>query len=125
MFFQFSIIFNSYSHVRIYNMKKMKRKPKYSTNDELKKWAFDIINNICKIWSSQKHPPKVRFNGLRIHHYYLGIIGFVVSKILQDSHYEQDKRLGRHMEGGSMALIIDDYQDLQKDLKKFLRNILK
>jgi hypothetical protein len=103
----------------------MKRKLKYSTTDELKKSSFNFVNEICKIWSSQKHPPKVRISGVRIHHHYLGIIGFVVSKILKDSHYEQDKTLGRHMEGGSMALLMDDHLDLQKNLKKLFRNILR
>ena len=100
-------------------------KSKYSTNDKLKRASFNFVNKFCKIWNSQKHPPKVRIGGVRIHHYYPAIVGFVFSKILQDSQYEQDKKLGRHIEGGSIALIMDDYKDLQKDLNKFLRNILK
>src|SRR5713226_214557 len=100
-------------------------KRKYFTNDELKRASFNFVNKLCRIWNSQKHPSKVRIGNLRIHHYYPGIVGFVVSKILQNSQYEQDKQLARYIEGGSMALIMDDYRDLQKDLNKFLRNILK
>ena len=102
-----------------------KRKIRYSTNDPLKKASFDFFNKICKFWSSQKHPPKVRFMGIRLHHYYYGLIGFALSKILQSSIHEQDKQFGKRIEGGSLALLIDDYPDLQKDLKKFLRRILK
>ena len=87
-------------------------------------WAFKVINDICKIWSSQKRPPKVRYMGKRLHHYYYGLIGLVFSTILQSSSHEQDKKLGRYFEGGSMALLIDDYSDFERDFNKFLKRIL-
>ena len=88
-------------------------------------WAFNVINDICKMWNSQKRPQKVRFMGTRLHHYYYALVGLAFSTIFQSSNYEQDKRIGRSIEGGSMALLIDDYRDFEKDLKKFLTNILK
>ncbi len=103
----------------------MKRKRKYSTNDPLKMRAFKVINNICKIWNSQKRPPKVRYMGKRLHHYYYALVGLALSTIFQSSNHEQDKKLGRYIEGGSMALLLDDYVDFERDFKKFLKNMLK
>ncbi len=55
-----------------------------------------------KLWSSQENPPKVHIEGIRIHHYQVGVGLFVLALLLKSPT----------LAGIGVGLFLDDIDDV-------------
>jgi len=84
--------------------------------------SFKDAMEVCKTWNKQKNPPKVYTNsGTRIHHYQVGLVGLVLSLLLNEFGDKNDRKTASDVAGFSTGLVVDDFSDFIDDAIKFLK----
>jgi len=87
--------------------------------------SLQFANDLCRIWNSQKNPPKAYSTaGKRIHHYQVGLGGIALSWVLKNFGDKKDQKLAQDIAGFSTGLFMDDFDDFVDDAIKYVKSKL-